>query len=304
MNPAVGLEVLATGLGHPEGPDSGSDGSLLFVEADSGRVCVWYPGRAVVTLASTGGAPYGCTRGSDDWVYVTQSGIGNPGQLLPRPLPPSIQRVSPDGSMVQTICTHADGTPFFAPNDLAWNQDGRLYFTDSGHWNPDNPTEPSALYAVRPDGVAEKVLQLGPVFANGIASEADGSIIWLESYTRVIGRLRPNGLSEIVTVLPQGQTPEGVAVAADGSLWITTFEAGCVTVIAPDGTLLQEIHTGGVPVNCSFADGFLYLADFGSPIDPTDEDSLRPGRMLRMPVATAGLVLPRGAMTATMKADS
>lgn len=291
-----GLEILASDLGHPEGPDFREDGGVLFVEADSGRVCVWYPGRCVTTLAATGGAPYGSTRGSDGWVYVTQSGNADPNFDVPRQMSPGIQRISPDGAIVETVCTHANGTPFIAPNDLCWGKDQRLWFTDSCHWQPDAPTQRSGLFVVGNDGTAEQVLDLGPVFANGIACEADGSIIWLESYTRVIGRLRPNGKRETVTILPEGQTPEGVCLDAEGNLWITTFEAGLVAVVAADGRLVREIHTGGVPVNCAFIGSWLYITDFGHPSDPADENSLRSGRLLRFPITVTGMALPRGAL--------
>lgn len=290
------VEVLVEGLGHPEGPDVLEDGGILFVEADSGRVCVWYPERAAVTLAATGGAPYGSTLGSDGWIYVTQSGANYGGYRLPRPAPPSIQRISPDGAVVQTVCSGSDGEAYFAPNDLCWGLDGRLYFTDSGLWQPDDPTQPSAIHAVGPDGRARKILDLGPVFANGIACEADGSIVWLESYTGVIGRLRPDGQRETVARLPRGETPEGVAIDSGGNLWITTFEAGLVTVLSPDGRTLKKLDIGGVPVNCAFVGNWLYITDFGSPVDPSDENSLRPGRLVRMRVDAEGMPARRGFM--------
>ncbi|VXB63063.1 SMP-30/gluconolactonase/LRE family protein [Aeromicrobium sp. 9AM] len=289
-------EILAAPLMHPEGPDLRADGGLLFVEADSGRICVSYPGRGVATFASTGGSPYGCTLGSDDCVYVTQSGNTDPAVGVPRHVPPSIQRVSPDGADVEILATHADGRAFGAPNDLAWGSDGRLLFTDSGQWDPDDRTDPGFIHALRPDGHAEVVLELGPVFPNGIAVEADGSIIWLESYTRVVGRLRRNGTTEVVAVLPEGHIPEGVKVALDGSLWITNFEAGGVDVIERDGTPREVIHVGGVPVNCLFGDGWLFVADFGHPSDPLDEDSFRPGSIRRIRVTTRGMPLNRGSI--------
>ena len=290
------IEVLLEGLGHPEGPDVLADGGILFVEADSGRLCVWYPGRAPVTLAATGGAPYGATLGADGWVYVTQSGANYGNHTLPRPMMPSIQRVSPDGAQVQTLCTTSQGMPFHAPNDLAWGRDGRLYFTDSGLWEPENPTQPSAIHAVHADGTAEKLLDLGPVFANGIACEADGSLIWLESYTGVVGRYRPDGRREVVCRLPEGQTPEGLAIDRDGNLWITTFEAGLIAKVSPAGETLAEIEIGGVPVNCAFVGNWLYVTDFGSPSDPADVVSLRPGRLLRLRVDTQGMPLWRGSL--------
>jgi gluconolactonase len=296
MNVSLNVEILAEGLGHPEGPDILEDGGVLFVEADSGRLCVWYPDRAIVTLAATGGAPYGATIGSDGWIYITQSGANYGNHRLPRPMRPSIQRVSSDGVIVETLCDDCDGEPFVAPNDLAWGRDGRLYFTDSCLWEPENPTQSSALYALDVDGKCEKVLDLGPVFANGIGCEEDGSILWLESYTGVVGRLRIDGQREIVARLPDGQTPEGLAIDTSGNIWITTFEAGLVTVITPGGQIIEQYDVGGVPVNCAFAGNWLYIADFGFPVDPDNEESLRPGRLVRIKVDAAGLPIARGAI--------
>ena len=41
---------------------------------------------------------------------------------------------------VEILVAEADGVKFDGPNDLAFGPDGRLYFTDSGDWAPDDET--------------------------------------------------------------------------------------------------------------------------------------------------------------------
>ncbi|MEU6259648.1 SMP-30/gluconolactonase/LRE family protein [Streptomyces griseorubiginosus] len=288
-------EILADLLGHPETPELLPDGGVLFAETDSGRICVRYPDGLLATFAVPGGRPYGCLFGSDGHLYVTQSGHDGEGRLAPRSVPPSLQRVSPDGTRSEVLVTEADGLAFTAPNSLAWAPDGRLYVTDSGHWDPDLRSDPGYLYAVRPDHGAEVVLELGPTFPNGVLAESDGGVVWVESYTRRVCRLLPGGRTEHITTLPEGHTPEAVKADADGNLWIANFEAGGIDVIARDGTPLREVVLGGVPINFAFGDGELYVVDFGLTAHETPY-GYRPGQLRRTACRTAGAPVLRGAL--------
>ena len=43
--------------------------------------------------------------------------------------------------------------------------------------------DPSRIFALNPDGTGELILELEPVYSNGIVIEATGDIVWVESYT-------------------------------------------------------------------------------------------------------------------------
>ena len=98
------------------------------------------PARARATYAHTGGGPNACMLGSDGFVYLTQCPTVG-AWVAPESRPPSIQRAAPDGT-VEIIVTEADGMKLNAPNDLTFGPDGRLYFTDSGDWDPVDQAAP------------------------------------------------------------------------------------------------------------------------------------------------------------------
>jgi gluconolactonase len=294
---AAGLEVVCAPLWHPETPHLLDDGGLLFVETDSGRACVYYPDGLLATFSVPGGRPYGCVFGSDARLYIAQSGLddpGDPARIAPRCVPPSLQRASADGTLVEILCTSGDGVEFISPNSLVWGADGTLYLSDSGHWDPENRTDPGRIYAIDADRTARVVLEPGHVFPNGIAYESDGCLVWVESYTRVVGRLHPDGRTEHVTTLPEGHTPEAVKIDADGRLWIANFEAGGLDVIERDGTPVRQVHVGGVPINFLWSDGWMYVVDFG--FEENDVDGIRPGRIVRVPSRTRGAPVHHGAI--------
>jgi hypothetical protein len=105
---------------------------------------------------------------------------------------PSIQRIEREGGKAEIIATELDGKRFNGPNDLVFGPDGRLYFTDPGTYRPADP-QPSYLFVLDVDGSGRLLAELDPpTFPNGIAIEADGSVVWAESYTGMVRRLRPD----------------------------------------------------------------------------------------------------------------
>jgi gluconolactonase len=288
------VEHLAHGLGHPEGPDVLPDGRIVFVETYTSRIAAWSPERGVHLYADCGGGPNACVLGSDGCVYITQNG-GTVGPWKADVMSePSIQKAWPDGR-VEIICTEIDGQRLAAPNDLSFGPDGRLYFTDPGEYDPANRPDPGYLYALAPDGTGEVLRELDGTYPNGIAVEADGNVVWVESYTLHVHRLRGDGTVEELHTLPDGHIPDGLKVAADGSLWITTFTSGGVDIVAADGTPIDFLETGGVQCNCIFHDGFLYLTDFGEGAQVTSTAPMI-GRLSRVPVDVEGMPLFRGAI--------
>jgi gluconolactonase len=293
----TGVTVVAEGLAHPEGPAVLPDGRIVFVETFRGRLSAWSPERGAHVYAEVGGGPNACAVG-DDGVYVTQTGGSAGPWKAPVQIAPAIQKVTWDGD-VQTVTTSASGRPLLAPNDLAFDAAGRLWFTDPGDYDPDDAAD-GRVCVVDPDGSTEVVVETGPVFPNGIACEADGSIVWDESHSRTVRRLRPGGTVELLATLPEDRILDGLKVAVDATLFVTGGGSGGLDVLAPDGEPVGFVATGGEPLNCAFDGHDLYVTDFGG-VAPSPENGFAPaaGRLLRVPVAVAGAPLFRGAIRAS-----
>ncbi len=287
------IETLADGLGHPEGPDVLPDGRIVMVETYRSRIAAWSQERGIHRYADCGGGPNACMLGSDGALYITQNG-GTVGawraEVMERP---SIQRAWPDGR-VETIVTEVDGIALQAPNDLTFGPDGRLYFTDPADYLPDD-RRPGRIFALGADGSGECLEELDAAYPNGIVAERDGALVWVESYDRGVYRRPPGGPSVKIHQLPAGHIPDGLKIAANGDLWITTFMSGGVDIIAADGTAIDFLETGGVPLNCRFHEGDLIITDFGDVGEVTSAAPME-GRLWRVEVGVQGMPLFRGAI--------
>ena len=249
------IRTLACGLGWPEGPAVLPDGSVAFVEMYRSQVSVYREGRGVERLADTGGGPNATVLGSDGLLYVTQNGGIDGPFHAERMMPPSIQRISESGA-VEILVTEVDGVTLRAPNDLVFGADGRLYFTDPGVYEPVTPSIPGYLFAVDAAGNGEVLAELPPVYPNGLVVEADGSVVWVESYTRAVRRRRPDGTIVDLHVFEDPlAVPDGLKADTAGNLYITATAAAGIHVLEPGGKPIDFLPAGLVPTNCVFAPG-------------------------------------------------
>ena len=64
---------------------------------------------------------------------------------------------------------------------------------------------------------------------------------------------------EIFCQLPETHVPDGFAFAADGRLFVCTTTSGGLTVLSPEGEILEEISIGNNATNCIFDGSTLYV---------------------------------------------
>ena len=248
--------LLASGLGFPEGPVVMGDGRIVLCDGNTGELLV-YQGGTVSSYARTGGSPWGAVLGADGAIYVTQGGnVPGSGDTSAAS---GIQRVLPDGS-VELLLSEVAGYPLYGPNDLAFGPDGRLWFTESGSEQDFrfDVRSPGRLFAVGPGGAGEMLLELPDVYPNGIAFDAQQRLYWTESAAHRVRRLS-GGNAVTFCQLPDSHVPDGMAFAADGRLFVATTVSQGVTVVSPDGVVLEEIRLGEHATNCIFDGSDLYV---------------------------------------------
>ncbi|MHB8504290.1 MAG: SMP-30/gluconolactonase/LRE family protein [Acidimicrobiales bacterium] len=280
--------LLASGLGFPEGPAVMPDGRIVFCDGNTGDLLAW-DGAEVGAYAHPGGSPWGTVLGTDGCLYVTQGG--------PVPgsddtgAPSGIQRVGPDGA-VEMLCRQVAGMELYGPNDLAFGPDGRLYFTESGSEQDlrFDVRSPGRLFVVDAGLDGEMLIELPGVYPNGIAFDDRGRLYWTESMAHRVRRME-DGQPVTFSQLPDSHVPDGMAFAADGRAFVATTVSGGVTVLSPEGELLEEITLGECATNCIFDGSTLYVT---ATKVPDIEASQRTGTLWRVETDATGLPLLPG----------
>lgn len=255
-------EIMATGLEVPEGPVGLPDGRIAFVQQVLGMVSA-FDGIGVSTISVGPGAPNAVTYGPDGFLYAAQNGGVVDDWRAEVPATPSIQRISLAGE-VTTVTTQVAGIPLQAPNDLVFGPDGRLYFTDpSEPYDPNDRRATNRLFALGVDG-GEILIELPPSYTNGLAFTPDERLIWVESYSRAVCVLE-EGKRVLLCTLPEGHVPDGLTVAADGRLFITTSASHGITIVDPTGQILDHLFLDdqAIATNCCFVGTDLWVTDFG-----------------------------------------
>lgn len=260
--------VLATGLRFPEGPIAMRDGSVILVEMFGPRITRVTPDGTKETIAEIAGGPNGAAIGPDGALYLCNNGgaftpveVGE--LLLPGPFSPDryvggrIQRVDLATGAVTDLYTECDGRPLRAPNDLVFDTHGGFYFTDHGLRDQQARTaDLTGIYYAKADGSAITEVAFPTEGPNGIGLSPDGATLyWAETHTGRVFRRRIAAPGELEPVLPGDpwgclaglpgmQLLDSLAVDGAGNVCVATLLNGGVTVISPDGEVLDHVATG------------------------------------------------------------
>ncbi len=257
MTTLSNVQVVASGLEFPEGPIAMPDGSILLVEIKRRTLTRVTTDGKVEVVAEPGGGPNGAAIGPDGACYLANDGgcfswIDYGGFTLPGPLPEDysggrIERVDLETGAVTVLYTECDGHPLRAPNDLVFDAQGGLWFTDHGI-RLERTQDRTGIYYCQPDGSSIKEAIFPTNEPNGVGLSPDeDKVVFAETWT---GRVMQHGLTgpgEVAAVDPfdpsvcmggleDMQLLDSLAVQADGSVCVATLLRGGITVVHPDGS--------------------------------------------------------------------
>jgi gluconolactonase len=251
------VTVITDGLEFPEGPVWMPDGSVLVAELRGKRVTRVAPDGTKTTVAEPGGSPNGLAIGPDGACYVANSGgwsfMDLGGILIPEAEQPPdytggrIERIDLGSGEVKVLYTECDGNELVGPNDLVFDEHGGFYFTDHGKHRGRVRTIGAIFYA-QADGSSIREVVFPSDSPNGVGLSPDGTRLYAaETFT---GRVHAwtltapgvvSGQGEVICGLPGMQYFDSLGVDSAGNVVVATLVTGALSVIAPDGELLDQV---------------------------------------------------------------
>lgn len=205
----------------------------------------------------------------------------------------AVLRLDNAGKVIGTAAEGmSGGLEIRTPNDLTLDPQGGFYFTDS-------VPQTGAVHYVAPDG-ARRLVAKNINFANGIALSADRKRLFvaesLENRILVISLKAPGvpeGEPRFFAELPRNterpgkewNQPDGVALDADGRLWVAHYGMKAIHVLGPRGRLLMSYDGGNRTTS-----NLCFAGPKSSTLYATGGE---PGGLFRLDVNVPGLRLMR-----------
>ena len=154
--------------------------------------------------------------------------------------------VERDGSAAQLVADVEGALQHLRMNDGACDPAGRLW---AGTMAVDLSPSQGSLYRIEPD-LQVTAVRSGVSISNGLDWSPDGrTFYYTDSTTRCVDAydfdVSTGDLSNRRLLLEMSDpvaTPDGLAVDAEGNLWIAMWDGGCVRQYSPRGSLLRTIE--------------------------------------------------------------
>ena len=217
------FDELAEGLNHPEGVTWNRVDGSIYAGGEGGEFYAVSLDGEVTQVASTGGSMLGLAVDGRGRVYACDAGKGE------------IARLDPATGAVETYARGVGGGDMDCPNVAAFGPDGVLYVTCSGE---DGRPE---IVRISPGATtAERWTTAVPAYPNGCLVTPDGSaLVVVEAKAERVVRvpIRADGSAgepETIAELPDTDA-DGIALDAEGNLWVTLYRPDGIVRVAPDG---------------------------------------------------------------------
>ncbi len=241
---------VADGLNFPEGPAYDGKSSIYLSNCYGGWITKYTEGVKdtfvskfddSLLIEKTNGLAYG----NDNCLYACEYGKG------------TILKINKD-KQIEVYSKGYKGEKFNRPNDLTFDKNGNLFFTDPKSY--DKNILDGRVFLV--DAKTKEVILLEDslAFPNGInISPIDGKLYVCESAKQKIVRYTITKENKLVDkqdfVEIPGGDPDGIEFDVNGNLYAAHFGGKAVYIFSPEGKLLQKIETpGSKPTNLEFGD--------------------------------------------------
>jgi gluconolactonase len=256
---SLDLQVVADGLGFPEGPIAMADGSLLFVDIKNETLSRLGVDGRIDAVAGIPGGPNGAAIGPDGAAYICNNGGAytfgplDLGKVVTVPMPNpnftggSIQRVDLTTGQVTLLYDSYKGKRLLAPDDIVFDGSGGFWFTETGIQDDEILRKGSLFYATIDGKVLERVATIP--MANGVGLSPDGGTVYVSD--TIFGRLwaleiigpgkvkpgqMPGKPGNVIQTLPEYQWLDSLKVEESGRICVGTIFTGGITVFSPDGS--------------------------------------------------------------------
>jgi gluconolactonase len=256
--PDAKLERVASDLRFSEGPAWHPDGYLLFEDIPRNRIMKLDPMGKVTVFREPSGRANGLCFDREGRLIAAEGNSTDGGRR--------ISRTEKDGRVV-TLADRYAGKRLNSPNDVTFDAQGRIYFTDPRYGSSEGVEQDrESVYRIDPNGSVTRIIDTVSR-PNGIAISPDQKALYVsdnrEGSKRVLlgFDLASDGSVKNGRTLYDfgpGRGIDGMTVDASSRIWATAGsgdKAGVYVFDVSDGKgakLLHIVKTPEDPTNCSF----------------------------------------------------
>lgn len=251
------VEKFATCGGFLEGASVARDGALWVVDLLSGNVLTVEGNGQCVVQGNTGGQPNGAKFHRDGRLFIADKARG-------------ILAFNPLDKSIAPVVSSYRSEALRGVNDLVFDMEGGLYFTEPYGSNTLNPN--GRVFYLPPNGGALRVVTDKVAFPNGVALSADGARVYVSEYANKRLLSMPSQLSQDIFDVPfvfanfeGGIGPDGFALDREGNVYAAVFQSGQVQVVSARGFAIGSLalpnDAGTFVTNLAFRDGYLYITE-------------------------------------------
>jgi gluconolactonase len=253
------LEQVFEGCAFAEGPAADAEGNVYFSDCPNDRIMLYRNDGTTVVWKQPSQRANGMN--FDKYgrlVTCCAGGATYPGGAR------SVLRYEHDGSLTN-LASHYGGKRLNSPNDLCFDKQGRIYFTDPRYGDrSDIEQDCMAVYRIELDGTLMRVID-DMQMPNGILISADNRMLYLVDHNPDPGGARTLVAYDIDSAgkctyrsllhdYGSGHGGDGMVLDIEGNIYLTAGDgdAAGIYIFTPEGQQLDFIQTPEIAGNCTF----------------------------------------------------